>query len=309
MRIGTNTAIYSKCVYEPGLMDETEIIRRLHEIGFQSLDFSLAFVGSPYFVLSHDDWQKRVDRIADTAAACGMVFSQVHLPFHRKGCPELDERFRDPGFAELYDECTRRAYIAGGMVGAPWAVAHCMSPLHIGFDRKKAAEINHAYYDPFVELGIKNGIGTAFENMIQGGNHLHIRYTAHQDDLIDYVDSYHDPMVGICWDFGHANITGLEQPAALRKVGKRLVCTHVDDNYGINDNHIIPFMGMVKWFDIIPAEIGYKGELSLEVGIAIKNAPRDLQDSFVRSSFDACQYLVKMFEKEQERLQADSAQA
>lgn len=307
MRPGTNTALLAWSNYDPHIMPEKEVIRLLHEAGFETLDFSLAYTDrSEEFFLARDDWQQEVDRIADTAAKYGMVFSQVHLPFHKKGWPGMDPNFSNPGYAELFEECTRRAYIAGGMVGAPWAVAHCLNPIGIGFDRKKAAEINHEHYDKYVELGIKNGIGTAFENMIQGTPQgQHFRYSSHPDDLIDYVDSYNDPMVGICWDFGHAYESGLEQPVSLRKVGKRLKCVHVDDNFQVKDVHIIPFCGQIDWMGIIPvlAEIGYEGDLSLEVGPTAKRAPRDLQPVIAKFACDICRYLCGVYDKAKQELE------
>ena len=195
----------------------------------------------------------------------------------------------------------RRAYIAASMAGAPWAVAHCYNFPSICHDREESFKGNHEYYDKFVELGIKHGVGTAFENMIQGtreGNRT--RYTGHYSDLIEYVDSYKDAMVKICWDFGHANESGLDQPSALRKVGKRLACVHVNDNYRNRDDHIIPFSGTIDWLSIIPvlAEIGYAGDCSLEVGQFTKKAPRALQDSFVRVAYESCRHFCALFDQE-----------
>ena len=73
--------------------------------------------------------------------------------------------------------------------------------------------------------------------------------------------------MGICWDFGHANLMGIDQREALRVMGKRLKATHVADNSGKLDDHILPFQGNVNWRSILPvlSEIGYEGDLTFEI--------------------------------------------
>ncbi len=300
MRIGTNTGVYRTAVDEPHLMEEKEIVRKLREVGFETLDLNMAPVMDPQFFLCQDDWQQRADEIVNEAVKVGIAFSQVHVPFVRRGSRELDPAFRTPGYAEHYAECTRRAYIVAQMAGAPWAVAHCENYPYPCYDWDLSAAGNHAFYDPFVEQGIRLGVGTAFENMIQNANGpIKLRYTAHYDELIRFVDSYADPMVKICWDFGHANLTGLDQCAGLRKVGKRLACLHVNDNYGVTDNHTIPFVGKVNWLKVIPvlAEIGYEGDCSLEVGPSTKNAPAAMQDTLARAAYESCRVMCQIYDE------------
>ncbi len=298
MRCGTNFSLYQAAIDDPKPLDELETIKRLSEAGFEVMDLGTGRAHDPEFYLMVDDWERRVDEIGETAAKYGMAFSQLHLPFHKKGWAPMDPRFDVPGFAEKYELCMERAYIAGGRLGIPWAVAHCISPWDNGADREDTIRQNREYYDKYVELGIKHGIGTAFENMVQGApGHAPIRFTGHQDDLIDYVDGYHDPMVQICWDFGHANLCRLDQVYALRKVGKRLKCVHTHDNMGVNDDHLIPFLGTVDWYAIadVLAEIGYGGDLSMELGGYARNVPRRLQDPLAKMAFESCNQVRTLF--------------
>lgn len=299
MRCGSNTNIFPVALDDPNVMEIPESIRRMSEIGFQSMEANIGDCHVKNYVLMREDWEHQVDLIGEAAAKHGMAFSQMHLPYHRKGWPGLDPFFQNrPGYPELFEEAMRRCYIAGGRLGIPWAVAHCLDPQDTE-NPEVAAKINHEYYDKYVELGIKHGIGTAFENMVKSPNPNHTRYTSRIEDLINYVDSYRDPLVGINWDFGHANINKIDQPEALRMVGKRLQTTHVDDNFGETDNHYIPFLGTVNWHEIIPvlAEIGYEGDLSLEVGQYTKRPPRAIQEAFARNAYATCKYLVELFEK------------
>lgn len=304
MRCGTNFDLFYTALDDGKNMSELDIIRRTSEAGFTRMDLSATKLNDPNFFLRVDDWERRVDLIGETAAKCGITFSQLHLPYHKGGAPDRDPRFKEQGFSEVYERCMERAYLAGGRLGIPWAAAHCIGPWDNGFDREDTIRLNREFYDKYVELGIKHGVGTAFENMVQGApGRAKIRYTAHQDELIEYVDGYHDPMVQICWDFGHANIVGLDQRHALRKVGKRLKIVHVQDNHGGADEHLIPFMGNVDWYMIadVLAEIGFDGTLSLESGGYPRNAPRGIQDQIAKLAYASCDHLRRLCEEAAQR--------
>lgn len=298
MKCGTNFSLFSIAKDDREYLSELEIITRTAEIGFEAMDLSATELINPNFYLKGDDWEQRVDLIGETAAKHGITFSQMHLPYHKGGAPERDPRFKIPGFAEAYELYLERAYIAGGRLGIPWAAAHCIGPWDNGFDRADTFRLNREFYDKYVELGIRHGVGTAFENMVQGApGRAKLRYTAHQDELIEYVDSYRDSMVGICWDFGHANIVGLDQQHALRKVGKRLKCVHIQDNHGDADEHLLPFMGNVDWYMVtdVLAEIGFEGALSLEAGGFSRQIPRAMHEHVAKLAYETCSYLCTLF--------------
>ena len=47
---------------------------------------------------------------------------------------------------------------------------------------------------------------------------------------------------GICLDFGHAFLLG-DVPDAIETVAEHLLTTHVHDNGGTQDEHLVPFEG------------------------------------------------------------------
>ena len=72
--------------------------------------------------------------------------------------------------------------------------------------------------------------------------------------------------VGICLDYGHANLMG-DLSDAIETVGGHLLTTHVHDNDGRKDDHRVPFAGRIDW-DVAIMEtqkIGYDGVLMFEV--------------------------------------------
>jgi sugar phosphate isomerase/epimerase len=72
--------------------------------------------------------------------------------------------------------------------------------------------------------------------------------------------------VGICLDYGHANLMG-DLGDAIETVSGHLWTTHVHDNDGRNDDHRVPFAGRIDWDAAImeTQKIGYDGVLMFEV--------------------------------------------
>ncbi len=80
-------------------------------------------------------------------------------------------------------------------------------------------------------------------------------------------DDLDDADVGICLDYGHAHLMG-DLGEAVETVSGHLWTTHVHDNRGKRDEHLVPFSGSIDWDAAMMAtqKIGYDGALILEVG-------------------------------------------
>ena len=79
-------------------------------------------------------------------------------------------------------------------------------------------------------------------------------------------ETLEDIDVGICLDYGHAHLMG-DLGEAIECVGGHLRTTHVHDNRGREDEHLVPFAGAIHW-DMAMMEtqkIGYDGMLMFEV--------------------------------------------
>jgi sugar phosphate isomerase/epimerase len=72
--------------------------------------------------------------------------------------------------------------------------------------------------------------------------------------------------VGICLDFGHAHMDG-DLVDAIETVSEHFVTTHVHDNRGRADDHLIPFEGTIDWPAALTAiqKVGYDGPLMFEM--------------------------------------------
>lgn len=300
MKVSAATGIYQQRGDSPIHRDLNEVITVLHDIGYDTFDLSLASLEQPEFILKGDDWEKKIDRLGNTAAKLGVTFFQSHLPFVPNCSMQAYPAFQTPGYRELFFEYTRRAYCASAMLGIKWTVLHPLTFPEHNYENKASMEGNHALYDSYVELGVKRGVGTAIENMVPPqGWKLGMIYCQHYEQLIELVDSFADPMVGICWDTGHANLSFLDQERALRTIGSRLKVLHINDNHGMRDEHVLPYMGTVDWDALIRGlvEIGYDGALSYETGKTSANAYGSLQLEYVKMAYKNGLYLLEKYEK------------
>ena len=88
------------------------------------------------------------------------------------------------------------------------------------------------------------------------------------DALVRLIeDDLDDCDVGICLDYGHAHLMG-DLGEAIEEVSGHLWTTHVHDNRGRTDDHLVPFGGTIDWNGAImeTQKIGYDDVLMLEVG-------------------------------------------
>ena len=89
-------------------------------------------------------------------------------------------------------------------------------------------------------------------------------------DLVEILErSFEGTDLGICMDVGHAHMLG-DAPEAIETASEYLVTTHIHDNRGQSDDHLVPFQGTINWAATIMAfeKIGYDGVLMYEVKAA-----------------------------------------
>ena len=141
--------------------------------------------------------------------------------------------------------------------------------------------------------------GIALENMAYLGPYsatLPPQLCATTEGLIAQIDACDSEAVGACWDFGHANLGHEDQAESLRRLGKRLKATHVNDNLGAADDHTLPFLGNIAWETILPVltEIGYAGDLTYEIHKYLRRVPEPLYPVMIRSTVDTGSYLLRL---------------
>jgi len=87
-------------------------------------------------------------------------------------------------------------------------------------------------------------------------------------DYLEYVFSnIRSPNLGFCYDSSHDFVAREFRGKALQKWGSLLVATHLSDNKGIKDDHLLPGQGTIDWNEVVKsfAKVNYNGTLMLEV--------------------------------------------
>jgi sugar phosphate isomerase/epimerase len=85
--------------------------------------------------------------------------------------------------------------------------------------------------------------------------------------LVDLLEHDLDAMTaGICLDFGHAHLMG-DVADAIETVAEHIITTHVHDNHGRDDEHLVPYLGSIDWdlALVTMQKIGYDGTYLMEL--------------------------------------------
>ena len=234
-RISASSRFYT--LYPGGAFSPVEMIDYFHEVGFRAVDFDIETVPA-----MGDDWKRILTEMAEEAAKKDVALEMGHLPFHAI--------LREDGTKdrEQFHRNMLLCIEAAGYIGIKHAVIHPKGdPKGSRENYEKDLATNIEYMTPYVELAEKVDVKLAFENMRSPleADGFHRNFST-ADELIPLADHFGH---GICWDFGHANTTGLVQSEELRKLGSRLICLHVNDNHAGGDEHLLPFFGNINWTD------------------------------------------------------------
>jgi sugar phosphate isomerase/epimerase len=87
------------------------------------------------------------------------------------------------------------------------------------------------------------------------------------DRLVHLIEEELDGLdVGVCLDYGHAYLMG-DLGEAIETLSGHLWTTHVHDNGGTRDDHLVPYAGTIDWDAAMmeTQKIGYDGTLMFEV--------------------------------------------
>ena len=184
------------------------------------------------------------------AAARGLTIPMCHLPFFM---PSPDDGAAMTRFSREIQAGLRMA----AMLKIPDAVIHPIVRHESRRDRNFWLNENVTFLTPIRELAGKLGITLCIENMTGKPYATHPSEAVFGSTAADILELSERLDAMVCWDFGHANITGLCQSVELEKLRGRVRCLHIHDNDGVQDNHRIPFEcpastplgGCVDWED------------------------------------------------------------
>jgi sugar phosphate isomerase/epimerase len=222
--------------------------------------------------------------------------SDTRLTLHSVHAPIMEAMRQGKGVGAFStaagDESRRKAAIAeiGAALGIARRLPFKQLVVHLGMPASEQAtsgenQPNAARrsVEEIVALAEPLGVGVALEvipNAISSAGAL-VRLL--EEDL-------EDVRVGVCLDYGHAHLMG-DLGEAIETLSGHLWTTHLHDNRGKRDEHLVPFAGSIDW-DLAMMEtqkIGYDGVMMLEV--ADSGDPVDV----LRRSAKARERLEKTF--------------
>ena len=284
-------SISLNALYDPPAVTSLHAVERAARAGFRCLDFNFLdwlSADSPFVGSGWPGWLREIRQRADEL---GVRFTQAHSP--------IFDQFATDDKTRWLTEMSRRSIEGAGILGLPWVVFHPES-YPGAFDAAHLAGMKQRNLDWFGALlptAERVGVGLALENVNEAyaeGRGMRRLYGAATAELIDLVDGFRSPRVGICWDTGHAHIQRLEQGAAIRALGSRLKALHIHDNDSRSDQHLLPYAGTIKWPAVIEAlrAIGYDGDFSFEVAQAIQPLPDPLRDAALRFAIQLGHYIL-----------------
>ena len=256
MRIATSTNLIS--FNRDG--SKTEMVHLLPlyaKEGFRVLDLNLCEMLNPHASLAGEQWKEYAERLGQLRHQHTLIFNQAHAPYARSG--------------EILEEMLTRALQICHLLGIPILVVHPIPG---------TIEENHNAFLPYLKAAEAHRVVLAFENLNEEGEMTDIA------DFTALVESFASPFAGICYDTGHAHMCGHDLVKDITMMGSHLVATHIADNRGESDEHLLPFYGTIGWEDVLAAlsQIGYQGDLTYECMFFNQHLPLQLKVQAIRQA-------------------------
>ena len=290
MRLSTSTNIYFNRPDGKKASIE-EAVQLCGAAGYRVMDMNFYDCTTFRLPFVTDAWERWIYGIRETAENVQVEFSQAHANFYNF----CDANAKDK---EFLDQMVLRSIDCAAILGVKWIVIHAGTDFEAARAVASSKQKNIEYFRPVLEYAAKQGVGVAIENLWDLNIAPKRRYTTTAEELVDLVDTLHTEFdnVGICWDCEHADIMKQEQGPALQLIGDRLKATHISDNAGIADDHILPFHGNMEWLPFMRAlsDIGYQGDFTYEIHRYTMHLPDALVPAALRYSIEVGNYLMSL---------------
>ena len=238
------------------LVMDGKTLKMFKNAGFEGIDFQF-----PENFFQDKTWEEKIHAIKECLDSEGLVCAQVHLPYY--------DLFLS---SELYDDDKeyqiKSSFKCMSVLGAKWGAYHPMSSTNFDYDPKRAMHDNKEKIKNYLEEASKYNVGIAVENIpVFPDCPQYNFFLSNYEDHIELVDSFNSDLVGVCWDFGHANLMKYDKAKVLDLMGSRVKIVHMHNNTEMCDLHIAPCIGTIKWEEMIPILVkhGFEGPLSLEI--------------------------------------------
>lgn len=273
MKLGINPLHFIKAGVGEEPRTYKECIDLVKKCGFYALDMAVKDTAM-------------AEELSEYIAQQGMEVIQSHMPFNRYAGENYE------AFMLSVMEHAKNAHILGSKI----LVVHGdeFDFANMEYSAEAVLEFNYRLFSPLVEYAAQNNMRVAFENVFQE-NRPEPRFCSEAEDLCRLVDKFDPDLVGICWDSGHAKVQyGETHIEKLKAVGKRVISTHIHDNYYGKDLHLFPFMGTLDWKGFVEAlhEINYAGDFTYE--LVYDQIPKALAPAYITLLHKSGEYMLSL---------------
>lgn len=258
MRFGISTHLYHDRRLEQAHLEE------IGSYGFETVEL--------FATRSHFDYhdEAATAALADWLSNAGLTLNSVHAP--------ITTSASGGGWGENYsnaaaDSTRRQAAVAeaGAALQIARRVPFDVFVVHLGMPAAKSSAGDNSRTSAFrsaeeiCRLAEPLGVRVAFEVIPNELSTPVSLVTMLERDL-------ESPTAGICLDFGHAHLMG-DVADAVETAAEHVIATHVHDNRGRDDEHLVPYRGTINWDLALMTiqKIGYDAAFVLE--LATTQAP------------------------------------
>jgi sugar phosphate isomerase/epimerase len=141
-------------------------------------------------------------------------------------------------------------------------VVHLGLPGHVAAANDNDASAARASLDVLMPYAGERGVQMALE--------VQTNRLSTPDALVALIEDAADwPVAGICVDTGHARLLG-DPVDAIESASGHIIATHMNDNRGSRDDHLVPYDGSIDWASTLLAflKVGYAGPWTFELAPA-----------------------------------------
>lgn len=285
MEIATSTNIlYERA--DGSRIPMKESIRACAAAGYRQLDFGFVELALSSKQFHTPEWEAEIKGYWALAQELGLRFVQAHATLFDFCNPSHDD--------ELQRELFRRSIRGARILGVPWIVAHPSTGVIEGKATRDTHEKNVRFFREMADYAASLGLGIAIENMWGKTGQGVRRYAVRAEELLRLIEDIGKSNVGACWDVEHGSVEKLDQGMAIRLLGSRLKATHLSDETGPDNIHILPYTGFVNWDAVLEAlaDIGYDGALAFEIQHYLPRMPVELIPSAMRFSAEVGRHMA-----------------
>jgi sugar phosphate isomerase/epimerase len=157
---------------------------------------------------------------------------------------------------------TRAAIDIAKVLRFDTVVVHLGLPGHVAAAGDNDPAAARASLDVLVPYAGECGVQVALE--------IQTNELSTPDALVALIEDAADwPVAGICVDTGHARLLG-DPVDAIEATSGHVIATHLNDNRGSRDDHLVPYDGSIDWNRTLLAflKVGYAGPWTFELGPA-----------------------------------------